>query len=350
LPSKPQIYQVGGFPPGWGEWNDKFRDTVRAFWKGDDGKLPDLASRITASADLFNQRGRKPFASVNFVTAHDGFTLNDLLSYNDKHNEANGEANRDGHSHNLSWNHGVEGPTDDPEIRGLRERQKRNFLATLLLSQGSPMILGGDEFGRTQHGNNNAYCQDNPLNWVDWAAIDESGRALIEFVRKLIAIRHAFPVLRRSRFFTGEVDPAIGVRDATWLTPAGIEMTPEQWRDSHARCLGVIFDGRAQATGIKRPASDATLFLIVNSYHDLVNFNLPETLGGARWELLIDTNRPTQSEFEPFAFGTTYAVTGRSLLLFALRSAVPRGIISRAYETVLSAIESPIGPLPTNDE
>jgi glycogen operon protein len=340
----PGGYQVGGFPPGWAEWNDKFRDTVRAFWKGDAGMLPDLAARMTASGDLFNRRGRKPFASVNFITAHDGFTLNDLVSYDDKHNEANGEDNRDGHSNNLSWNHGAEGATDDPEINALRARQKRNFLATLLLSQGSPMILAGDEFGRSQQGNNNAYCQDSPLSWVDWDAIDEDGRALAAFVRKLIAIRLAFPVLRRSRFHNGEIDPTIGVKDSTWLTPAGVEMTPEQWDDPNARCLGVIFDGRGQATGIKRPAADVTLLLIVNSHHDVVNFSLPETPGGARWDLLIDTNRPDQTELEPFSFGTVYAVTGRSLLLFALRAAVPRGVTARAYETVLDILASPIGP------
>ena len=180
----PGGYQVGGFPPGWAEWNDRYRDTVRSYWKGDEGKLPEFAARITGSGDLFNRRGRKPWASVNFVTAHDGFTLNDLVSYNDKHNEANGEENRDGHSDNYSWNHGVEGPTDDPEIVELRERQKRNFLGTLLFSQGTPMILAADEFGRTQRGNNNAYCQDNEISWVDWRR-DDRADALIDFTKRL---------------------------------------------------------------------------------------------------------------------------------------------------------------------
>ena len=193
----PGGYQVGGFPPGWAEWNDKFRDTVRAYWKGDDGKLPEMATRLAASADAFARRGRKPWSSVNFITAHDGFTLHDLVSYNEKHNEANGENNQDGHSDNLSWNHGVEGPTDDPEIVALRDRQTRNLLATLLLAQGTPMLLAGDEFGRTQQGNNNAYAQDNEISWVDWN-IGETGRALAEFVRKLIALRqvisHLAPV------------------------------------------------------------------------------------------------------------------------------------------------------------
>src|SRR4051794_30927151 len=181
----PGGYQVGGFPPGWAEWNDRFRDTTRGFWKGDDGQVADLASRLSASGDVFNRRGRKAWASVNFVTAHDGFTLHDLVSYNDRHNEANGEDNKDGHSDNLSWNHGAEGPTDDPAIRALRERQKRNMLATLLFSQGTPMLLAGDELGRSQSGNNNAYCQDNEINWIDWEGIGEDGRALTHFVRTL---------------------------------------------------------------------------------------------------------------------------------------------------------------------
>jgi isoamylase len=342
----PGGYQVGGFPPGWAEWNDRFRDTVRAYWKGDDGKLPDLAARLTASGDLFNKRGRKPWASVNFVTAHDGFTLNDLVSYNEKHNEANGEENRDGHSNNLSWNHGVEGPTDDPQIRALRERQKRNLLATLLLSQGTPMILGGDEFGRTQGGNNNAYCQDNETNWFDWEGIGEEGRALIEFVRRLIIMRRTFPVLRRIRFFTGVLNEELGVKDVTWLTPLATEMAPEQWHDANAKCLGVMFDGRAQATGIRRPASDSTLLLVVNSYHDVVVFKLPEVTGGARWELLVDTNLAEQTDTTPFAFGHDYQVTGRSLLLFALKSEVPRGIISRARDALKRAAEQRLAAAP----
>ena len=338
----PGGYQVGGFPPGWAEWNDRYRDTVRSFWRGDEGQLPDLATRLTASADLFNRRGRKPFASVNFVTAHDGFTLNDLVSYDAKHNEANGEDNRDGTSDNRSWNCGTEGPTDDPGIRALRERQKRNFLATLLLSQGTPMLLAGDELGRTQRGNNNAYCQDNEIGWLDWDGIGEADRALIRFVRKVIAIRQAFPVLRRTRFFTGALDPVTGVKDATWLAPDAAELRPEQWQDRLARCLGVMFDGRAQATGIKRPGADATLLLIVNGHFDVVRFTLPEAVGGAHWELLIDTNRPDVDEFDRFAFGHPYEVTGRSLLLLVLRAAVPRGIVARAYEMMQGAIERPL--------
>jgi isoamylase len=337
----PGGYQVGGFPPGWAEWNDKFRDTVRAYWKGDAGQLPKLASRLTASADMFNRRGRKPWASVNFVTAHDGFTLNDLVSYNDKHNEANGEENRDGHSHNLSWNHGVEGPSDDPACRALRERQKRNFLATLLFSQGTPMLLGGDEVGRTQRGNNNAYCQDNEIAWLDWAGIGEDGERLLAFTRRLIALRQAFPVLRRARFLTGEIDEEIGAKDVTWLTPGGAEMSEENWSDGLARCMGVLLDGRARATGIRRAAHDATMLLVVNAHHDVVRFKLPEVAGGARWELIVDTNLPDLEEPSPFVFGHEYEVTGRSLLLFAVRPEEPKEIIRVAEQILKETADAP---------
>ncbi|HYD29925.1 MAG TPA: glycogen debranching protein GlgX [Azospirillaceae bacterium] len=344
----PGGYQVGGFPPGWAEWNDRFRDTSRAYWKGDEGKLPDLAARLTGSGDLFNQRGRRPWASINFITAHDGFTLNDLVSYNDKHNEANGEGNRDGHSHNLSWNHGVEGPTDDPEIRALRDRQKRNMLATLLLSQGTPMMLAGDEFGRSQGGNNNSYCQDNEISWVNWSAIMEEDRNLTEFVRRVIALRHAHPLLRRGRFLTGEVNPDLDVKDVTWLTPAGVEKMPEQWQDPMARCLGMLLDGRAQATGIKKPASDATLLLVVNSYHEVVPFNLPEVAGGAQWVCLLDTNRPDASGMGAFGSGQPYGVTGRSLLLFELIPELqPSAALQAAAEALREVDENPV-PLQIN--
>ncbi len=341
----PGGYQVGRFPPGWAEWNDKFRDEVRGYWKGEDGKLPALAQRITASGDVFNHRGRKPWASVNFISAHDGFTLNDVVSYNDKHNDANGEKNQDGHSHNISWNHGVEGPTDDPEIRKVRERQKRNFMATLLLSQGTPMILAGDEFGRSQQGNNNAYCQDNELNWLDWEGIGEDGRTLIDFVRKLIALRHNFPVLRRNRFFKGEFDDKVGVKDCSWLNPAGVEMTAENWHDGNAKCIGVILDGRARPSGVPKPGSDITLLMVFNSHHDIVGFTLPEVTGGDRWELVIDTNLPNQAEMSPFAFGHTYGVTGRSLLVFALQSAAP-SVTMQQMERTLSDVAEKATPIP----
>ncbi len=343
----PGGYQVGGFPPGWAEWNDRFRDTVRAFWKGDEGQAAELATRLTGSGDKFNHRGRKPWASVNFIAAHDGFTLNDLVSYNEKHNEANGEEGRDGHSDNLSWNHGVEGPTDDPEILALRERQKRNLLATLLLSQGTPMILAGDEFGRTQQGNNNTYCQDNELNWLDWAGVDEAGKGLAAFARKLIALRQNFPLLRRSRFLAGNWNEDLGIKDVTWLTPGGMEMESEHWDDSNTRCFGMLLDGRAQTSGIRRPASDATMLLVLNAHHDVVEFSLPEPPAGQRWLLLVDTNRPDLEEPEPFEFGHPYIVTGRSLLLLVLRPERGGGaILSAARSALLAGTTSLPFPLP----
>ena len=316
----PGGYQVGGFPPGWAEWNDQYRDVMRRFWKGDEGLLAPFGARLTASGDIFNRRGRKPWASVNFVTAHDGFTLNDVVSYNDKHNEANGEDNRDGHNANYSWNHGAEGPTDDAEICALRLRQKKNFLATLLLSQGTPMLTAGDEFGRTQYGNNNAYCQDNEISWVNWDW-DEDGAELCQFVQRLTELRRNYAVLRRSRFFTGEWNEAIGVCDATWLDPHGLVMGPEQWSDTKAKCLGVVFDGRAQASGIRKRGSDATMLLILNAHHDVVLFTLPRVAAGRAWLRLIDTNlADVEDELDAvrLKFGHVYSVTGRSLLLFRL--------------------------------
>jgi isoamylase len=324
----PGGYQVGRFPPGWAEWNDRYRDTVRSFWKGDDGVGADFATRITGSGDKFNHRGRRPWASVNFLTAHDGFTLNDLVSYNDKHNDGNGEGGKDGHSDNKSWNCGVEGPSDDAGIRELRERQKRNMLATLLFSQGTPMIVAGDEFGRTQQGNNNAYCQDNEISWVDWEGITPEGTALTEFVRNLTALRHALPVLRRGRFLIGEYNEELEVKDVKWLSPAATELTSEQWGDANMRCFGLVIDGRAQASGIRRPASDATLLLIVNAHHDVVEFKLPEIPGNDQWSCLIDTNVPVREELAQFESGDTYQVTGRSLLLFALHA---RGQTQRVF-------------------
>jgi glycogen operon protein len=277
---------------------------------------------------------------VNFITAHDGFTLNDLVSYNEKHNEANGEDNKDGHSDNKSWNCGVEGPTDDPEIRTLRERQKRNLLATLLFSQGTPMVLAGDEFGRTQQGNNNAYCQDNEISWVNWD-IDDDGRALTEFVRKLTTLRHTLPVLRRQRFLTGAYREDMDVADVKWLSPSGDTLTPEQWDDPGMRCFGLVIDGRAQATGIRKPASDATLLLVMNAYHDVVDFTLPDIPGPDQWSCLIDTNAPIREELPTFEAGEVYQVTGRSLLLFALQA---RGATQRIIEGLEDALTDEVPP------
>ncbi len=333
----PGGYQVGRFSPGWAEWNDRYRDTVRGYWRGDDGMLADLAARVTASADLFNKRGRKPWASVNFITAHDGFTLNDLVSYNDKHNEANGEENRDGHSHNLSNNYGVEGPTDDPDIKATRLRQMRNMLATLLFSQGTPMILGGDEFGRSQGGNNNAYAQDNEISWIDWDAVDEDGAALLEFTKLLIRTRKRQPMLRRGRFLSGAYNEELDVKDVTWLTPAAEEMSEDNWHDQNGRCLGVLLDGRAQPTGIRRRGTDATLLLILNAHDDGVKFTLPEVVGGASWVRLVDTNLAPEEEGALFAFGQDYVVTGRSLLLFELSRRVAPQVKAEKSQTLSKA-------------
>jgi glycogen operon protein len=320
----PGGYQVGRFPPSWAEWNDRYRDTVRSYWRGDEGTIAEFAARLTGSADFFNHRGRKPWASVNFITAHDGFTLNDLVSYENKHNEANGEDNRDGNSDNRSANYGAEGPTDDPGIIELRERQKRNMLATLLLSQGTPMLLGGDEFGRTQRGNNNAYCQDNEISWVDWSD-NERGAALTSFVRRVSHLRSHYAVLRRGRFLTAQWNEELGVKDSTWLTPSGQEMTPELWQDKAAKCVGLVLDGRAPASGIRRRGSDATLLLVVNAHHDVVVFTMPKIAGGRDWRRLVDTNLPEADEeledAPTFKFGHGYQVTARSLLVFVLREA-----------------------------
>ncbi|HEV2673892.1 MAG TPA: glycogen debranching protein GlgX [Aliidongia sp.] len=314
----PGGYQVGGFPPGWAEWNDKFRDTARDFWKGE-APAAALTPRLCASGDMFNRRGRKPWASVNFITAHDGFTLNDVVTYNDKHNDANGEDNRDGSSDNRSWNCGVEGPSDDPEIVALRERQVRNMLATLLLAHGTPMLLAGDEFGRTQQGNNNAYCQDNEISWVDWD-FGARGQDLVRFVEKLTALRRTYPILRRQRFLTGTTNEELGVKDVTWINASGSEMPDEDWADENMRCFGMLMDGRAQPTGVRKRGDDRTLLVVFNSHYDLVNFTLPESAGHATWTLRIDTNAPDRSGEEIFDTGQSYGVTGRSVLVFALDS------------------------------
>ncbi|HEX4927445.1 MAG TPA: glycogen debranching protein GlgX [Burkholderiales bacterium] len=316
----PGGYQLGRFPPGWAEWNDQFRDTVRDYWKGEAGASA-LAPRLCASPEIFAHRGRQPWASVNFITAHDGFTLNDLVSYNEKHNEANGEENRDGHSHNRSWNHGAEGATDEPAIRQLRKRQMKNMLATLLLAQGTPMILAGDEFARTQQGNNNAYCQDNEISWVDWD-LDEPAERLIRFVKKLTGLRARFPILRQRRFLSGVYNEELGVKDVSWVSASGAEMTAEEWENGHTRCFGMLLDGRAQPSGIRQRGQEATMLIIFNSWQDVVKFKLPAAPilgnGSSHWDLLADTNMPDLPEGRRFPLGHVYQVTARSLLLFQL--------------------------------
>lgn len=325
-------YQVGAFPPGWFEWNDRYRDTVRGFWRGDQGKLPELASRLTASGDLFNWGGRRPYSSVNFLTAHDGFTLRDLVSYNEKHNEANGDDNRDGNDNNISYNHGAEGDTDNPEIRALRLRQIRNLLSTLLLSQGTPMLVAGDEFGNTQLGNNNVYCQDSKLSWLDWC-LDEEAQGLIDFTRKLISLRHDYPILRRGRFLVGAYNEEIGVKDVTWLAPSGAEMDSDLWDSIEVSCLGMIMDGRAQPSGVHRRGADATLLLILNAHYESVNFTLPAVAQGKCWIRLLDTNSPKQESVDSYQFEQEFLVTGRSLILFKLTTGscpIDNGTIHRS--------------------
>jgi len=338
----PGGYQVGAFPPGWSEWNDRYRDTARDFWRTE-ASAKDIAPRLCASGDVFNHQGRRPWACVNFITAHDGFTLNDLVSYNEKHNSANGEDNKDGSNDNRSWNCGAEGPTDDEEINAVRTRQMRNLLGTLLLSQGTPMMLAGDELGRTQNGNNNVYGQDNQLNWIDWNAVTTDGRRLLEFTRKLIALRKSYPMLRRGRYLVGQHNAELDVKDLAWLSPTGDEITEEQWNDGRAKCFGMLLDGRAQPTGIKQRGSDATLLIVFNAHHDVVKFMLPEVPEGKRWTRLIDTNLPAGFDTPNFDFNTEYDVTGRSLLLFVLNVENRRARSTRTgFGAVLDIIETPM--------
>ncbi len=304
----PGGYQVGNFPILWSEWNGIYRDTMRDFWRGR-APLRDFASRFGGSADLYQTDGRRPFASVNFITAHDGFTLRDLVSYNEKHNEANGEDNRDGTDDNRSWNCGVEGETDDPSVIALRARQQRNFLATLLLSQGVPMVLGGDEIGRTQHGNNNAWCQDNEISWIDWDSCDEE---LLAFTRTLIELRRAHPVFHRTKFFdgTGEHLP-----DVWWMRPDGRRMTRRDWDNTESRAIGVFLNG--DELGAETPhgedVRDESFLLLFNAFFEEITFRLPARRFGTRWELVLSTGT---CECERAAPGADVVVESRSLALF----------------------------------
>ncbi len=296
-------YKLGDFPPGWAEWNDRYRERTRRFWKGDESQLQGLASRWSGSADIFDRRGRRTWASVNFVTAHDGFTLRDLVSYNDKHNEANLEDNQDGTDHNHSWNCGVEGPTDDEEVERLRWRQMRNFLATLLLSQGVPMILAGDELGRTQEGNNNAYCQDGPLSWMPWDRVGEQEQAFLQFTRRLVRIRSEHIVFHRNRFFHGEVIPGTEERDIVWFRPDGQEMTEADWNDPEARAISVRLSGKAGLTHLTARGtreSDDTFLIFMNAAHDEVSFLVPETPPESEWKVMVDTAEDTAAGEETF--------------------------------------------------
>ena len=282
-------YQVGNFPPLWSEWNGKYRDSVRDFWRGTEQTLAEFGSRFTGSSDLYQGTARRPHASINFITAHDGFTLHDLVSYNDKHNEANGEENRDGESHNRSWNCGAEGPTDNPDILRLRQRQMRNFLATLLLSQGVPMLGGGDEIGRTQQGNNNAYCQDNELSWYDWEGADTG---LLRFVQDLIRLRAEHPVFCRRRWFQGRPIRGSDVSDIGWFTPAGTEMSDQDWQAGFAKTLGVFLNGDAIRTMNEHGEHvvDDSFYVMFNAHSEPVEFVLPESKWGEQWTLALDTH------------------------------------------------------------
>ena len=314
-------YQVGNFPVLWAEWNAEYRDTVRGFWKGDAGRVGALGYRLTGSSDLYGKGGRRPYDSINFVTAHDGFTLHDLVSYSDKHNEANGEGNRDGHNDNLSWNCGVEGPTGDPKVLVLREQQKRNFLATLLLSQGVPMLCGGDEVGRTQRGNNNAYCQDNEISWFDWR-LDNTRKDLLAFTRHLIALRRAHPAFRRRHFFAGRSLWGSEVKDLSWFRPDGKEMTEESWRDPLAHCIGLRLAGDAIAEVDVRGEriTDDTFLILLNAHHASQRFVLPAHRAGIRWEILLDTRAPGPSRrLRLFPGGRPYDLEGRCVALFRLK-------------------------------
>lgn len=311
-------YQVGQFPPGWAEWNDRYRDGMRAFWKGDGGQIGEFARRLTGSSDLYSHSGKRPHASVNFVTAHDGFTLQDLVSYNGKHNEANGEDNRDGHDHNLSWNCGAEGPTDDEEVLALRRRQRRNLLATVLLSQGVPMLLSGDEIAHTQHGNNNAYAQDNEISWLDWQ-LDDERSTLLGFVQKMVALRHAHPSFRRRQFFVGQPTTDGSTKDLLWLRPDGEEMTEAEWAQDFARCLGAYLSGSALPDRGPRgePVTDDDFLLLFNAHHEVVEFMVPE-LGGGPWQAVVDTmcedGTPAAG---PLAPGSAYRLEARSLAILS---------------------------------
>jgi isoamylase len=282
-------YQVGNFPPLWSEWNGKYRDCVRDFWRGTDQTLAEFGSRFTGSSDLYQGTARRPHASVNFITAHDGFTLHDLVSYNEKHNEANGEDNRDGENHNRSWNGGVEGPTDDAEVLRLRHRQMRNFLATLFLSQGVPMLCGGDEIGRTQQGNNNAYCQDSEISWYDWEKAD---KGLLGFARDLIRLRSEHPVFCRRRWFQGRPFRGSEVSDIGWFTPAGTQMTDQDWNAGFAKSLGVFLNGNAIPTRDEhgRRVNDDSFYVMFNAHSEQVEFVLPESKWGETWSIALDTS------------------------------------------------------------
>jgi glycogen operon protein len=334
----PGGYQVGNFPVLWTEWNGKYRDSVRRFWKGDGGTVSEFATRLAGSSDLYAWSGRKPFASINFITCHDGFTLHDLVSYNDKHNEDNGEGNRDGCSHNDSWNCGAEGPTDDPAINALRQRQKRNLLATLFLSQGVPMLCSGDELGHTQKGNNNTYCQDSELSWLNWE-LSEEERELLEFIHYLTKVWTEQPVLHRRKFFQGRAIRGSDIKDLSWFEPSGQEMSDAAWNAGFVKCLGVRLAGDLIGDRDERgePIKGNTLLILLNAHHEGLTFTLPGTLPEHHWELLFDTAQPAvrgaRLEDE-----TRYPLQARSLAVFhTVEEEAPPPVIAPALEAAVPA-------------
>src|SRR4051812_7758408 len=312
-------YQVGNFPALWTEWNGKYRDTVRDFWRGEDASIGEFASRVSGSADLYKHSGRRPVASINFVTAHDGFTMRDLVSYNEKHNEANGEGNNDGESHNRSWNHGAEGPTDDPEILALRARQRRNFIATLMLSQGVPMLLHGDELGRTQNGNNNGYAQDNELTWVHWDEVDDG---LLEFTRMVTHLRHDHPTFRRRRFFNGRPvrrEEGAPVPDIAWLTPAGEQMTEDDWDVSFAKSIAVYLNGHGIRSTDERgeDVKDEHFYLAFNASMEPIDFTLPSSEYAGTWTVVLDTAEMNQVEPIEVKPGETVSLAAHAMVVMS---------------------------------
>ena len=305
-------YQLGNFPTGWAEWNDKYRDAVRSYWKGEGGGMGELASRLSGSSDIFQRGGRGPTASINFVTAHDGFTLHDLVSYDEKHNEANLEGNRDGSDNNRSWNCGLEGPSDDPRVRALREQQKRNFLATLFFSQGVPMLVAGDELGRTQQGNNNAYCHDSRLSWLDWESVDAG---LLAFVQKIVRLRNVHALFRRRTFFRGRAVRDPRMKDISWLNPDGTEMSDEDWGKTFARSVGVLISGRGltERDELARLVEDDDVLMLLNAHDETIDFTLPGS-EEERWDAVLDTSSAAV-DGKPYATAATYPLQARSLAL-----------------------------------
>ncbi|MCA9034915.1 MAG: glycogen debranching protein GlgX [Planctomycetaceae bacterium] len=312
-------YQVGNFPHLWSEWNGRYRDTVRRFWAGDGGAMSELATRLTGSSDLYQHNGRKPYASINFVTAHDGFCLRDLVSYHEKRNLANLEDNRDGDSHNNSWNCGVEGETDDAEINALRLKQRKNIMATLMLSQGVPMLRGGDELGHTQHGNNNAYCQDNEISWLQWG--EDADQHFLKFCRELTTLWHKQPVLKRRNFFQGRRIRGAGVKDIAWLTPAGVEIADHEWHSGTVRALGMRLNGASidEVDDRGKPISGDTLLVLFNSNPEKIDFRLPHHKPSERWISLIDTSLP-RTEQIAFSHDNTYPLQDRSVVVLQLKT------------------------------